>query len=201
MKILLATQNKGKVKEIKGLFANDKLNLISLDKYDISEPEENGTSFEENALLKAKYYYQKTLIDCISDDSGICIPALGGAPGIYSARWAGEKRDFSIAIDKIYRLLKDKNIDVLNSKVDAYFYCAIAYVGKGFKSQIFCGRIDGSLKFPPAGDNGFGYDPIFIPKGKNMTFGEMLYSEKMVDNHRVRAFLRLKPRIIKKIVA
>lgn len=192
MKIILATQNKGKLVEMKYLLGDLDVKLDCLPVNIVEEPEEDGDSFEENAIIKAEFYSDMTASICMSDDSGLVIPYLDGDPGIYSARWAGEKKDFSVAIDRIYRNLLQKGIDPVVERVDAYFYCSVAFKVPGEKVIVFGGRVDGRIIFPARGSKGFGYDPIFVPEGSDLSFGEMSFEQKNSDNHRSKAINKLK---------
>ena len=190
--ILIASHNSGKVKEINILLSPLGLKAIPISKFSKIEPIENGNTFEENALIKAQYANSLTGMNALSDDSGLCIEALNGEPGIYSARWAGPKKDFSIAMNKIKKMLKNKD------NKNAYFVCALALVTKSKKSLCFTGKVRGKISFPPKGNNGFGYDPIFIPHSNNISFGEMLPNEKDLISHRTIAFNKFKEAIIVK---
>ena len=150
----------------------------------ISEPEETGDSFEANAALKARAAVEASGLPALADDSGLVVPALGGAPGIYSARWAGPARDFRVAMERVHRELGDKNRS-------AKFVAVLALAWPGGNIQLFRGEVEGSLTWPPRGDRGFGYDPIFIPIGANLTFGEIDPEEKHRISHRARAFAKL----------
>lgn len=185
-KLLIASGNAGKIKEIKELLAPFSVEVISAKEFDLVEPEENGLTFIENAEIKAKYYGDKTGFPALADDSGLCVNALNGAPGIYSARWAGEDKDFSIAMKKIAEKLKDKRDKT------AYFACALSlYWPDSGDSESVEGRVNGSLVFPPRGEKGFGYDPIFIANGNTKTFAEMIPEEKAAISHRSDAFKKL----------
>ena len=189
---MIASHNGGKVKEINILLSPLGLKAIPISKFSKIEPIENGNTFEENALIKAQYANSLTGMNALSDDSGLCIEALNGEPGIYSARWAGPKKDFSIAMNKIKKMLKNKD------NKNAYFVCALALVTKSKKSLCFTGKVRGKISFPPKGNNGFGYDPIFIPHSNNISFGEMLPNEKDLISHRTIAFNKFKAAIIVK---
>ena len=164
--------------------ASQSLAILSSLDFNIDEPEENGKNFSENALIKAHYTYEHTGLASLSDDSGICIEALEGQPGIFSARWAGPKKDFSKAIKKVEKKLKNLKIE----KARAFFICSLAIVWPDGSHQLFEGRVDGRLIFPPRGNFGFGYDPIFIPDGYKETFGEMDPKIKKKISHRAEAF-------------
>ena len=150
----------------------------------IDEPEENGSSFEENALIKSSTTSKLSKIVSISDDSGLCVNSLDGDPGIYSARWAGPDKDFLYAANEINKSLIEKE----SKDLSAYFICVLAVSWPDGDYKTFKGRVDGTLTFPPRGNNGFGYDPIFIPKGHESTFGEMEPKYKHSISHRNKAF-------------
>ena len=188
--ILIGSNNKGKVREIQQLLPKT-IKIISVKDFKIKSPKENGKSFLENSLIKAKYFSKKTQEISLADDSGLEIDILGRSPGIYSARWAGPKSDFKKAIKKVYRELKKVNINY-NNKITCRFICALTIYWpnkKYFQSQ---GIIEGSISDKPKGNNGFGYDPIFIPNGYKITFGQMLFSKKSKMDHRYRAFKKIK---------
>lgn len=184
--LLIASNNQGKVKEIASLLSPYKINTISASEYDFAEPEENGVTFIENAQIKAEYYTERTDYKSLADDSGLVVPAINGQPGIYSARWGGPKKDFNLAINKIHDELIKNNIEPNGSA--AYFICVLALAQPNAETIFFEGRVDGKLTFPAKGDNGFGYDPIFTPKGYKKTFAEMKLQEKEQKNHRADAF-------------
>ena len=194
--ILIASGNQGKVKEIAELLKEVGIKAISAAEFNLEEPEENGISFEENSQIKAKYYGEKTGMVALADDSGLCIDALGGDPGIYSARWAlNEKaeKDFALAFERIKQQLIAKNIDIEKDKISAHFICNLSLFNPESEEMIsFEGRVDGVINLPAKGDNGFGYDPIFIADGMNQTFGEILPEQKDLISHRTRAFEKLK---------
>ena len=189
-KLVLGTNNQGKVREITKLLPFN----VSIDtpkRLKIKSPKEDGSSFLENSLIKAKYFSKKTKKVCLADDSGLEIDALGKKPGIYSARWAGKKSDFKTAIKKVYRELKKKNIN-WDKKIRCRFICALTIYWpdkKYFQSE---GRIEGKISYRPKGIKGFGYDPIFIPNGYNITFGQMSFSKKSKLDHRYKAFKKIK---------
>ena len=183
-KIIIASHNEGKVSEIKDLLKNYNLNIISSSELGIDEPEENGSSFEENALIKSSTTSKLSKTISISDDSGLCVNSLNGDPGIYSARWAGPYKDFLYAANKINKSLIEKE----SKDLSAYFICVLAVSWPDGDYKTFKGRVDGTLTFPPRGNNGFGYDPIFIPKGYESTFGEMEPKYKHSISHRNKAF-------------
>ena len=188
--LIVASHNQGKVKEINILLQSLGIKTSSISKYSNKEPIEDGLTFEENALIKAQSANNLTGMNSLSDDSGLCIEALNGKPGIYSARWAGPNKSFDLAMTKIEKLLKDKQ------NKNAYFVCALALVTKNKKSFCFIGTVKGKISFPPKGTNGFGYDPIFIPDNYRKSFGEMLPSEKDIISHRSDAFKKFKEALI-----
>ena len=157
----------------------------------IKSPNETGLTFLENSLIKAKFFSQKTNKVCLSDDSGLEIDALEKLPGIYSARWAGKSSDFKIAIKKVYRELKKNNVD-WNKKIKCRFICALTIYWPDKKYYQSQGVVEGTISNKPKGIYGFGYDPIFIPKGKKITFGQMLFSKKSKIDHRYKAFKKIK---------
>ena len=188
--IVIASHNDGKVEEIRGLFKKYKFKIFSLKKFSHIEPKENGKTFIENSVVKAVSALKITGLPSISDDSGLCIPALNNDPGIYSARWAGKGKNFDLAAKKIEKKLfeKFKNKQKL---FKAFFCCALTIALPDGTIKSFEGKVFGTLQFPPKGENGFGYDPIFIPKGYKKTFGEMKYSFKERISHRQKAFKKL----------
>ena len=198
-KILIATNNKGKVTEIADLLTPFGIETISAIDYNLEEPEENGKSFEENSIIKAKYYSSKTGEIALADDSGLCIDLLNGEPGIHSARWAidqnGKKdfaKNFALAFEKIKEALIKKGADINLDKINAHFICNLSlYNPKTNEINSFEGKVSGHLTFPARGHKGFGYDPIFIPNGYDKTFGEMDYKDKEKISHRTRAFNKL----------
>jgi len=182
--LVIASHNSGKVKEIGELIAPLNIKAISATDADISEPEETGNTFAANATLKAEHAATSSKLPSLADDSGLVIPAIGGAPGIYSARWAGPNKDFATAFNRIQHELGNKS-------ADAYFICVLAlclYEKDHWKTHLFEGRIGGTLTFPPRGNKGFGYDPIFIPEGYDITFAEFDPIFKNNISHRARAF-------------
>ena len=189
-KLLIATGNSGKVVEFQNYFYNTPIKCISLKGFNLPEPEENGNSFEDNALIKSSYYSKNTALTALSDDSGLSIDQLDGNPGILSARWAGKNKDFSIAIKKVESQLRNRNISLQN--ITGYFYCALSLFSPNGENIFFTGKVPGKIVFPPRGNKGFGYDPIFIPNGHNVTFGEMDSTKKNQLSHRTIALEKLK---------
>lgn len=183
--LLIASHNKGKVREIGELLAPLGLHVKSAAELNIVEPEETGNTFVANAQLKAHHCAKASNLPALSDDSGLVIPALGGDPGIFSARWAGESKDFSLAFARIQSELKD--VDAL-PPVAAYFVCVLCLAFPDGRAFDFEGRIEGTLTFPPRGLKGFGYDPIFIPDGYDVTFAELEPNIKSSISHRAKAF-------------
>jgi XTP/dITP diphosphohydrolase len=188
--ILVGTNNIGKYKEICSLLPK-KLIKHSPKKFNIFTPEETGKSFEENSMLKASYFAKKTNLICLSDDSGLEIDLLGGRPGIYSARWGGINNDFNLAIKKV---LSEMNKVKKNWSTDnfAKFICCLTLYWPNGKYYTSRGEVEGNISNIKKGTNGFGYDPIFIPKGYNKTFGEMDLKKKLLIDHRYDAFLKIK---------
>ncbi len=190
-KLVVASHNKGKVREIRDLLGPFGLDVVSASDLGLPEPEETGTSFRENAELKARAAAERAGLPSLSDDSGLCVAALDGAPGIYSARWAlvgaGEQKDFTLAMDRIERELAATQ----TSDVRAHFICGLALAWPDGHVDYFEGRVNGALTFPPRGTQGFGYDPIFIAEGEAITFGEMEPERKHAMSHRADAFRQL----------
>ena len=190
-KLLIGTNNKGKYKEIKDLLPKY-IKTHSTSEFKLKSPREDGLTFTENSILKSKYFSKKTKLICLADDSGLEIDILDKSPGIYSARWGGKKGDFKKAINKVYRELSKKDANWKYKKVKARFVCAlsICYLDKKIASVI--GKVEGHVSSKPKGKNGFGYDPIFIPKNKKKTFGEMNSLQKYKIDHRFIAFQKIK---------
>ena len=189
--LLIGTNNKGKLREIKSLLPNY-IKIYSTSKFKLKSPAENGKTFEENSLIKSKHFSRKTGLICLADDSGLEIDHLDKRPGIYSARWGGKSGDFNKAIKKVYRELNKKDKNWKNKKIKARFVCALSI--SYLKKKITCvrGKVEGQISNEPKGKNGFGYDPIFIPKEKTLTFGEMSSKTKYKMDHRFNAFKKIK---------
>ena len=187
--ILIGSNNNGKIKEIKDLLPK-KLKIYTPKEYKIKSPKETGNTFKKNSYLKAKYFSKKTGKICLADDSGLEIYILDKLPGIYSARWAGKKKNFNMAINKVYKKLEKKKLK--NNKVKARFVCALTIYWPNGKFISSIGKINGNISKNKIGKKGFGYDPIFIPEGKKLTFGQMKPSLKYKIDHRFKAFKKLK---------
>jgi XTP/dITP diphosphohydrolase len=183
---VVASHNPGKVREIKELIAPFGVQTIGAAELGLPEPEETGSTFADNARLKAEAAAKASGRPSLSDDSGLCVEALDGAPGIYSARWAGPDKDFRAAMHRVEELLNAKGVPDKR----AHFVCALALAAPGEETDIYEGRVFGTLTFPPRGEHGFGYDPIFVPEGYRFTFGEMDPKEKHAMSHRARAFAK-----------
>jgi XTP/dITP diphosphohydrolase len=185
-KLLIASGNAGKVMEIRELLSEFNIQIVPASDFNIAEPEETGKTFIENAELKAKYYGDITGLPALADDSGLCVDALGGEPGIYSARWAGADKNFNDAMDRIKKELDG------NKNNKAKFVCALSlYWPKLSHMESVEGSVNGALTFPARGKCGFGYDPIFIPVGYDKTFAEIHGEEKQKISHRADAFDKL----------
>ena len=189
--LLIGSNNKGKLKEIKALLPK-RIKIYSTLDFNIKSPFENGKTFEDNSIIKSKYFSKKTNLPCLADDSGLEIDILDKAPGIYSARWGGKNSDFNKAIKRVYKELDKKDKNWKKKKIKARFVCSlsISYLEK----LIACvrGKVEGTISTEPKGNNGFGYDPIFIPKEKRFTFGEMSSKVKYKMDHRFNAFKKIK---------
>ena len=190
-KLLVGTNNKGKLKEIKSLIPKN-IQIFSTLDFKLKSPKENGKTFEQNSILKSKYFSKKTNLICLADDSGLEIDILDKKPGIYSARWAGKNKDLKIAINKVFRKLTAKDKNWKKKYIKARFICAlsISYLNKNLVSVI--GKVEGKISNKAMGKNGFGYDPIFIPNNEKKTFGQMPFSRKYRMDHRFKAFKKIK---------
>ena len=185
-RLVVASHNPGKVREIAELMAPFGIAALAASDLGLAEPEETGATFAENAELKAEAAAEAASLPALSDDSGLCVAALNGAPGIYSARWAGPAKDFRLAM----RRVEDELRAAGSHDTRAHFVCVLALAAPGTQSQLYEGRVYGSLTFPPRGDKGFGYDPIFVPEGYRFTFGEMDPQAKHAMSHRAKAFAK-----------
>lgn len=186
-KLVVASHNPGKVREIDALLRPLSADVVSAAELGLAEPEETGKTFAENACLKARAAAAASGLPALADDSGLAVPALGGDPGIYSARWAGPDKDFALAMEKVEKALKETG----SEDRTAYFVCVLALAWSDGHCEEFEGRVYGSLVWPPRGENGFGYDPVFQPDGFDSTFGEMDPSDKHAMSHRAAAFSQL----------
>jgi len=183
-RLVLATHNPGKVVELAELLNPHGLDVVSAGELGLPEPDETETSFIGNARLKALSAATLSGLPAIADDSGLCVDRLGGAPGIYSARWAGPGKDFAVAMARV-------NDELGTQPRTAHFICALCVAWPDGHTEVVEGRVDGTLVWPPRGGNGFGYDPMFLMDGKEQTYGEMPRADKEADNHRARAFRQL----------
>ena len=190
-KLLIGTNNKGKYKEITDLLPKN-IKTHSTSEFKLKSPREDGLTFTENSIIKSKHFSKKTKLICLADDSGLEIDILDKRPGIYSARWGGKKGNFKKAINRVYKELSKKDKNWKNKKVKARFICAlsICYLNKKIASVL--GKVEGYISEKPKGKNGFGYDPIFIPKNKRKTFGEMSSLQKYKIDHRFNAFKKIR---------
>lgn len=186
-KLVVASHNAGKVREIGELLAPFAVEAISAGVLGLAEPDETGDTFIANAELKALAAARASGLPALSDDSGFCVAALDGAPGLYSARWAGASKDFRVAMARVWRAVEKTG----SADRRAWFVCALALAWPDSHVESFEGRIDGTLVWPPRGDKGFGYDPMFVPEGHAITFGEMEPDTKHAMSHRARAFAQL----------
>ena len=189
--LLIGTNNKGKLTEIKALLPKRIKAYSTLD-FKIKSPQENGETFEENSMIKSKYFSKKTNLPCLADDSGLEIDILDKRPGIYSARWGGKNSDFNKAIKKVYTELNKKNKNWRKKKIKARFICSLSLYYLEKKIACVRGKIEGTISNEPKGKNGFGYDPIFIANKKKLTFGEISPKTKYKIDHRFSAFNKIK---------
>ena len=190
-KILVGTNNIGKLREIKDLLPDNLVVYSPLD-FKIKSPVENGKTFQENSLIKAEYFSKKTKMACLSDDSGLEVDILNGNPGIYSARWGGKNEDFKKAMNRVFKELDKKDKNWKKKKIRARFICALTIYQPNKKTINSIGKIEGFISPLMKGKNGFGYDPIFIPNRKKITFGEMKVHQKYKIDHRFKAFKKIK---------
>ena len=191
IKILIGTNNHGKLKEIKDLLPKS-TEIYSTKNFKIKSPVENGSSFSQNSLIKAKFFSKKTNMICLADDSGLEIDILKGAPGIYSSRWAGKNNNFNKAISKVFKKIKRADKAWKLKKIKCRFVCALTIYWPGGKKINSIGKIEGYISSAKKGKNGFGYDPIFIPLKKKITFGQMKSKDKHKIDHRFKAFKKIK---------
>jgi len=193
--LLIASHNEGKVREFRELLGPLGFSVRSAAEMNLPEPEETGDTFEANAALKARAAALAAKLPALADDSGLAVPALDGAPGIYSARWAGPNKDFTMAMERIAEELTARGLTPTGTA--AYFVCALALADAQGNVEVLRGEIHGTLTFPARGMNGFGYDPIFIAEGHTQTFGEMEAAAKHRISHRARAFAALYDHLMK----
>ena len=189
--VLIGSNNKGKVREIKALLPK-KVKIFTTRSFNLSSPKETGKTFLQNSLIKARYFSKKSKKICIADDSGLEIDLLDKAPGIYSARWGGKKNNFNLAIKKVYKELKKNNKNWYKIKQTARFVCALTIYWPSNKFINVIAKVEGTISKNKKGKNGFGYDPIFIPMNKKLTYGEISSREKFKIDHRYKAFKKLK---------
>jgi len=187
-KLVIASHNPGKVREIEALLGPFGIQPVSAGALGLPEPEETGTTFAANAELKARQAADLSGLPALADDSGLCVEALNGDPGIFSARWAGPTKDFPIAMQRVEDALGALGPDVGR---DAHFVCALSLAWPDGHVETFEGRVDGTLVWPPRGDHGFGYDPMFQPWHHAISFGEMDPDAKHAMSHRADAFAKL----------
>ncbi|HEX7885610.1 MAG TPA: RdgB/HAM1 family non-canonical purine NTP pyrophosphatase [Phenylobacterium sp.] len=190
-RLVVATHNGGKVRELIEILEG-RFELVSAGDLGLTEPDETETTFAGNALLKARVAADACGLIALADDSGLSVTALDGAPGIFSARWAGPEKDFAMAMRKVEERLEEAGGDDFS----AWFTSALAVAWPQGPAVVVEGRVDGALTFPPRGDRGFGYDPIFVPEGHDITFGEMDPARKDGLSHRARAFAKLKAALL-----
>lgn len=185
-KLVIASHNEGKVREIRELLRPYGLKVIAATDLGLAEPDETGSSFAENAKLKAEAASAASHIPALADDSGLSVAALDGAPGVNSARWAGPKKDFRVAMQRVEKEMQASG----NPDKRAHFVCVLALAAPGAQTELFEGRAYGTIDFPPRGQFGFGYDPIFMPEGYRFTFAEMAPQAKHAISHRAKAFAK-----------
>ena len=190
-KLLIGTNNHGKYKEIKDLLPKY-IKTYSTSEFKLKSPREDGITFTENSIIKSKHFSKKTGLICLADDSGLEIDILDKNPGIYSARWGGKKDDFKKAINRVYKELSKKDKNWKDKKVKARFVCTLSICHLDKKIASVIGKVEGHISSKPKGENGFGYDPIFIPKNRRKTFGEMSSIQKYKIDHRFAAFRKIR---------
>ena len=185
--LVVASHNEGKVREIKALLGPHGIQAIGAGALGLPEPEETGKTFAANAEIKARASAKAGRHAALADDSGLCVEALDGAPGIYSARWAGPTKDYRIAMNRVQDHLRHKGLSTSAAK----FVCALCIALPSGEARVFEGEVHGHLSFPPRGTRGFGYDPIFVADGMDQTFAEIEPAQKHAMSHRARAFEKL----------
>ena len=191
LNLFVGSNNQGKIKEIRDLLPK-RVQILSPKDLNIKSPNESGKTFKENSFIKAKFFSKKSKMICLSDDSGIEIDSLDKLPGIYSARWGGKKNNFSLAIKKVYKELSKKSVNWYKKKQYARFVCALTIYWPNGKFVNVSGKVEGTISKFKKGNYGFGYDPIFIPLNKKLTFGQMNPKEKYKIDHRYLAFKKIK---------
>jgi XTP/dITP diphosphohydrolase len=184
-RLVLASHNRGKLAEMADLMRPFGVEMVAAGALGLPEPEETAPDFYGNARLKAEAAARASGLPSLADDSGFCVAALGGAPGVFSARWAGPGKDFAAAMERVNRERGDKE------EARAWFVCVLSLAWPDGESASFFGRVDGRLAWPPRGALGFGYDPMFVPLGGTQTYGEMKPEEKHATSHRARAMAQL----------
>ena len=189
--LIVGTNNRGKLREIKDLLPKN-LKIYSLKDLKLKSPKENGKSFKENSLIKARFFSKKTKMTCLADDSGLEINVLNKKPGIFSSRWAGAKGNFNTAIKKVFNELSKKDKNWESKKIKARFICVLSIYWPDGKNFSGTGKIEGFISSKKKGKNGFGYDPIFIPNKRKITFAQMLPKEKFKIDHRSKAYRKIK---------
>ena len=190
-KLLIGTNNKGKLREIRALLPKN-IKIFSTSDFNLKSPKENGKTFKENSLIKAKFFSKKSNQICISDDSGLEIELLNNQPGIYSARWGGKNNNFNLAIKKVFKELDKKVPGWRNRKIKANFICALSIYWPSGNYKTTIGKVNGRISSIKVGTKGFGYDPIFIPTGSKKTYGQILPKKKYKIDHRYKAFQKIK---------
>ena len=190
-KILVGTNNEGKLREIKDLLPKS-IKVYSTKDLKIKSPIETGKSFLKNSLIKAKFFSKKSKMICLADDSGLEIDILDKAPGIYSSRWGGKNNNFNKAISRVFRKINEKDKNWRQKKIKARFICALTIYWPNGKSVNSIGKVENHISAKKKGNNGFGYDPIFIPLKKRLTFGQMKSKDKYKMDHRFVAFKKIK---------
>ena len=189
--LIVGTNNRGKLREIKDLLPKN-LKIYSQKDLKLKSPKENGKSFKENSLIKARFFSKKTKMICLADDSGLEINVLNKKPGIFSSRWAGAKGNFNTAIKKVFNELSKKDKNWKSKKIKARFICVLSIYWPDGKNFSGTGKIEGFISSKKKGKNGFGYDPIFIPNKRKITFAQMLLKEKFKIDHRSKAYRKIK---------
>ena len=190
-KLIIGSNNEGKIKEIKDILPQN-IQIYTPKDFNLKSPPENGKTFVENSLIKAKFFSKKSKLICLADDSGLEIDVLNGLPGIFSSRWAGKKKNFNLAINRVYKQLKKVDKNFFKKKITARFICVLTIFWPNNFSVNVVGKVEGSIAKMKRGKNGFGYDPIFIPKNSKLTFGEMSSFKKYKIDHRNKAFKKIR---------